>query len=112
MFDKLLNLIKNLIGNVEYIVTSVNKNGDVQQNKIHKYCDVIEFVSNINNEKYWNVQKIEKIRRLDFNYNNEIVHKPLWFQIDNVTESDLIDGQNYSFLKKHKTLKNIKRINN
>ena len=106
------NIISKYFGKIEYVVTIVNVSGNVRYSTFHKMNDVNEFIVAINNEKYWNIQKIEKYRKYNFLYENEIVHSPLFFVLKNVTENERIMDINYSFLKKDKSLKIINRIIN
>jgi len=94
----------------EYNITTVNVNGNIKSFRFYSIKDVDNFIIEINNEKYWNVQKIEKLRKYKFKYNKEIAHSPLFFDLENVTENDIVNNQDYSFLKKHKSLENINRV--
>jgi hypothetical protein len=102
-------LISKYIGNIQYVVTIINVSLSVQKHKFNTIKEVDEFVDEINNETYWMVQKIEKIRMFDFKYNKEIKHTPLHFQHDVVTEMYNLENWDYSFLKKDKSLNNIIR---
>lgn len=98
------------IGTPEYIVTAVNVSGQVEKYICNTKKEVDAAVIEINNDIYWDVQKIEKFRRYDFSYKNEIIHSPLHFCLDDVTEEEYVIDHNYSFLKKHDSLENIKRV--
>lgn len=102
-------IISKYIGNIQYVVTIINVSLSVQKHKFNTIKEVDEFVDEINNEIYWMVQKIEKIRMFGFKYNKEIKHTPLHFQDDDVTEMYNLENWDYSFLKKDKSLNNIIR---
>ena len=90
----------------EYIVTIINVDLEVNKYSFNNLVDLDAFVIEINKENYWQIQKIEKIRRYKFEYDKEIIHKPLFACFDNVTEMDL----DHSFLIKDESLTNIKRV--
>ena len=102
-------LINKYIGKIEYIVTLLGVDGDIKKHTFKSIKDVDIFVYEVNNETYWDVQKIEKIRRLDFIYNKDVIHTPLWFNMENVTELHNCNNHDFSFIKKDISLKNIKR---
>jgi len=107
------NFIKNIlgkcIGKVEFIVTITNVSGCVEKYTLDSMKNVESYVCGINSEAYWMVSEIEKIRRLNFNFNKEVIHTPLHFSLDTVTERDKCSGYEYNFLKINESLKNIKR---
>jgi len=109
MKNILKQLISKYFGNTQYVVTIINVSLSVQKHKFNTIKHVDEFVDEINNETYWMVQKIEKIRMFDFKYNKEIKHTPLYFQHDAVTEMYNLEDWDYSFLKKDESLKSIIR---
>lgn len=109
MKNILKQLISKYIGNIQYIVTIINVNLSVQKHQFNTTKQVDEFVDEINNDTYWMVQKIEKIRMFDFKYDKKIKHTPLHFQHDVVTEMYNLEDWDYSFLKKDKSLNNIIR---
>lgn len=102
-------LISNYIGDIQYVVTIINVSLSVQKHKFNTAKQVDEFVDEINNDTYWMVQKIEKIRMFDFKYEKKIKHTPLHFQHDTVTEIYNLEDWDYSFLKKDESLNNIIR---
>jgi len=107
---KLYNKYKSkYIGNIQYVVTIINVSLSVEKHQFNTIKQVDEFVDEINNENYWMVQKIEKIRMFDFQYEKNIKHTPLHFQHDAVTEMYNLENWDYSFLKKDKSLNNIIR---
>ncbi len=97
------------IGNIQYVVTIINVSLSVQKHQFNTTKQVDEFVDEINNDTYWMVQKIEKIRMFDFQYDKNIKHTPLHFQHDAVTEMYNLEDWDYAFLKKDKSLTNISR---
>jgi len=97
------------IGSLEYVVTIVNVNGEVVRNFCKNIKEVDAFVIEINGETYYDVQKIEKFRRYSFKYNKKVLHTPLWFEYDNVTEMYNCDNMEYSFLKIDESLTNVIR---
>lgn len=102
-------LLSKYVGNIQYIVTIINVGLEVQIHQFNTTKQVDEFVDEINNDTYWMVQKIEKIRMFDFKYDKKIKHTPLHFQYDSVTEMYNLEDWDYSFLKKDKSLNNIIR---
>lgn len=112
MMNKYIEKILNkLFGKVEYVVTIVDSSGSVKRsNGLSTIKEVDELIADVNSDRYMNVQKIEKIRRYDFKHDKEILHSPLFFVAENVTEAEYVDDQEYSFLKKHESLTNIKRV--
>lgn len=105
-----LNKIKTYVGEIEYVVTIVNVSGEIQRHIFYNKQKIDAFVCEVNTEKYWCVQKIEKIRRYEFVYNHEIIHSPLWFNLDGVTEVNCVENNEFSYLIKDKSLCNIKRV--
>lgn len=105
-------ILSTFFGKKEYVVTIVNVSLDINKHVFNNIKDVDIFVSEINNEKYWDVQKIEKIRRFDFVYDKQVVQSPLHFCVEDVTEMRNCENYDYSFLKKHQSLKNIKYVSN
>lgn len=101
-------LISKYIGNIQYVVTIINVSLSVQKHQFNTIKQVDEFVDEINNDRYWMVQKIEKIKMFDFKYDKKIKHT-LHFQHDVVTEMYNLEDCDYSFLKKDKSLNNIIR---
>lgn len=113
--NKLKALYNKYFGKTEYIITTVEKGGEVKSFCLYNMKEVNDCISSFNSEKYWDVQKIEKIKRYNFIYNKEVKHSPLFFCIDDpstycITEMSNIDNQDYSFLIKHKSLKNVNRV--
>lgn len=107
---KLYNKYKSLyFGNIQYIVTIINVSLSVKLHQFNTKKQMDEFVVEINDDTYWMVQKIDKIRKFNFNYDEKIKHKPLHFQHDDVTEKYNLENHDYSFLKKDKSLINIIR---
>jgi hypothetical protein len=98
------------IGRIEYVVSIINNSGEVRMFTHKNIQEVDVFVSEINTEAYWHVDKIERIRRYYYQYKKEIIHTPLWFHDPRVTETYIIGKNEYSFLLKHKSLNNIKRF--
>jgi hypothetical protein len=110
MIKEFINKFKaKYIGNLKYVVTSINVSLSVNISSFNSLVELNEFVNEINNEKYWMIQKIEKIRTFDFKYNENIKHTPLHFYKENVTEIYDIEDYEYRFLKKDNSLCNIKR---
>lgn len=107
---KLKIIHRKYIGVIEYVVTITNVSGEIQRYIFYSVIKVNDFVTEINDNKYWNIQKIEKLRRQHFEYFHEIIHTPLWFQLENVTETAYVGDSAYSFLVKDESLKNIKRV--
>lgn len=105
----LKNIYKKYIGSIEYIVTLVNVSGEVQKDTFDTTKELDEFIVLINSNKYWSVQKIEKIRKYSFQYNKNIIHSPLFFSMNDVTELYNINDQDYSFLKIDESLTNVTR---
>lgn len=63
----------------------------------------------INEDAYWMIQKIEKVRKFNFVYNDNVIHKPLHFFDDRLckrVENPKINKK-LSYLKSDKTLNNI-----
>ena len=110
IFTHIKKFINRYIGKIEYTITIVSTDGNVKHYNLSTIKEVDNFVIKINNEKYWNVQKIEKFRRYEFRYKKEIIYSPLFFCLKDVTESKYINNGNYSFLKKHESLNNIKYV--
>jgi len=107
----LKNLYRKLFGRIEYIITILGVGGEVQKYTANTIAEVDEIISDCNGERYLQVQKIEKIRKFDFIYKGEVLHTPLWFNIEGVTETGFIGKQGYSFVVKDNSLACIKRIN-
>ena len=99
-------------GKIEYVVTILNVAGSVEKHICHNLKELDKLVTVINNETYWSVQKIDKYTHYNFIYKKEIKQSPLHFNIENVTETDYIGDQKYSFPLKDKSLSNIKRVEN
>ena len=98
-------------GKVEYVVTALNVNGQVQKPIVNTIKELDTLVAELNTDPYWSVQKIEKFKRYtDFVYDNEILQSALHFKFEGVTEMDSINSQEYSFMLKDKALTNIKRV--
>lgn len=110
MINKLTNIIQKYLGKIEYLVTIINNGGEIQQHIFYNIKKVNEFVDEINLENYWNVKSIAKIRRCHFKYNHQIIHSPLWFQLEKVTETEYVENHDYSFILKDTSLTNIKRV--
>ncbi len=104
------NIIKKFFGNIEYVITIVNVSGDVKKLIFYKLKDVDGFVSKINVDEYWDVQKIEKFRRFKYTYKNKVIHSPLHFCLDDITEKEFVNNHDYIFIKKDKSLENINRV--
>ena len=104
------NFLKRYFGVIEYVLTLVNVDGEAKIITYGTIKKLDEIVFEINSEKYWFVQKIEKIRRYNFTYSKEVIHAPLWFTAKDVTEKENIDNYEYSYLIKDNSLKNIKRV--
>lgn len=108
------NIIKNLkskcFGKIVYAVTLINVDLEINRLMFDNIKLVDACVEEINNERYWMVLKIEKFRKFDFKYNNEIKHKALFGENDAVTEMCELEQWKYSYPKKDKSLTNIKRI--
>lgn len=107
--NDVLELERDINGSIEFLVRIVNVSGQIENHTFDNLHDVNTFVIEINNEIYWMVQMIEMYKKFNFVYNEEIIHSPLHFSLENVTESDLIDNNNLSFLIIDKSLKNVKR---
>jgi hypothetical protein len=65
-------LEKDIDGTIEYLVRIVNVSGQIQNHTFDNLDSVNEFVVEINNERYWMVQKVEMYKRFDFVYDKEI----------------------------------------
>jgi hypothetical protein len=102
-------LISKYIGNIEYIVTVVGFEGGVSQNKCKTIKEIDDLVNEINSSTYHQVQKIEKFRKYSYKYNKNVLHTPLWFQVDDVTEMHNCDDYDFSFLKINDSLTNVTR---
>lgn len=48
--------------------------------------DLDYFINEINLDEYRMIQKIQKIKRLYFQYKKTIIHKPLWFNNNDICE--------------------------
>jgi len=108
---KRLSKIWNLIfGKTEYILTVLSVNGEVVKYTFSSLADVDICVSECNESIYGQVQKIEKIRRLEFTYDKMVLQQPLWFSGVDVTTTDYIGKQKYSFILPDKSLNNIKHV--
>jgi len=107
---KIFELITKYFGKIEYIVTVINVSGSVEHHPFFHMDDVDSFVDNVNAEMYWDVQKIEKLRRYDIKYKKLVVHSPLFFSLEDVTETENLWGNDFSFIKKDKSLNNINRV--
>ena len=101
--NKIKSFFDKIFGNIEYVVTIISVDGSVQK---HLFSKIIE----INGERYFNIQKIEKFRRYDFSYKKQILQSPLFFYKDDVTEMEYFINHEYSFIKKDVSLKNIERV--
>ena len=110
IFTKIQNIFHKYFGKIEYVITIVNVSGSVKHYIFYNLKDVNGFVNEINAETYWDVQKIEKFRKFEYTYKNRIIHSPLHFCLDDVTEKEYVTNHDYSFLKKHKSLENINRV--
>ncbi len=64
--NKIKSFFDKIFGNIEYVVTIISVDGSVQKHLFSKIVDVDEFVTEINGERYFNIQKIEKFRRYGF----------------------------------------------
>jgi hypothetical protein len=111
MINFIKNIISKYIGCVEYQVTIVNVSGSLQKLKFRNINDLKSSINLINSERYWMVKKIEKVRKLKFEYHNKIIHTPLHFQSE-ITEKSKCDNYGYSFLKIDESLTNVTRTNN
>lgn len=104
------NLYKRIFGEIRYVVTILCVGGEVQKLTTTSLKDVDKLCEEINSETYQQIQKIEKIRVYDFQYKKEIIHSPLFFSIDGVTEQHQILGTKLSFVCIDKSLVNVKRV--
>jgi len=104
------HLVLKYVGRIEYVVTSVHVSGSVDVGNYSTLKDVNAFVNDINTDRYWDVQKIEKFRRYDFKYHKEVLHSPMHFRIENVTEMETLNTYAFCFLLKHKSLTNTRRV--
>ena len=107
---KLQNIYYKYFGKIEYIVTIVNVSLSIKTYSLYSLKDVDDFVISINNETYSDIQKIEKIRRFNFIYDKEVIHSPLHFCTKDITEMKNCNNYDYSFLKKHDSLDNVKLV--
>ena len=56
------------------------------------------------------IQKIEKIRIFKFSFNENVIHKPLYFYLEDICEKRNVDETKeieFSYLKKDKSLTNV-----
>ncbi len=67
-------------------------------------------IDKVNKDPYSNIQKIEKIKKYPFVCKKPIIHKPLWFNLDGLTENDKVDDWNYTFLQIDDSLSDVSRI--
>lgn len=102
-------IISKYIGNLEYVVTIVSTDGSVGKRIFKNTKEVDNFVIEINKETYYDVQKIEKFRRYDLKYNKNVLHTPLWFKADDVTEMYNYDNYDYSYIIIDESLTNVTR---
>jgi hypothetical protein len=111
---KIISNLKNFwnyhFGTIEYVVEIMCVDGSGERRVFYNVNQLDGFVSDVNDDNYWNVVKIEKHRKYGFVYKKEIKHSGLWFQADNVTEMEYVVNHDYSFPIKHESLKNIKRV--
>lgn len=98
-------------GKLKYVISIISVDLRVEKFEYYSIKLMNEFIEIVNNEKYWMVHKIEKIRCFNFKTNKQIIHKPLFGTHEDITEIVDIDNTNYSFLKKHDSLNNIIRNN-
>lgn len=103
-------IYKRIFGEIRYVVTILCVGGEVQKLTTTSLVDVDKLVCDVNTETYQQIQKIEKIRVYDFLYKKEIIHSPLFFSIDGVTEQHQILGTKLSFVCIDKSLGNVKRV--
>lgn len=106
----LSKLLNKIFGKKEYNVTVVNVSGSLELHTIYNKSDLDLFVRDLNKMTYWDVQKIEKFRKYDFIYEKNVVHSPLYFSLEDVTERETVWGTEYSFLKKDKSLSIVNRV--
>ena len=109
IINKIKKLLNKYIGKTEYVVRLTSSCGEVCISTYETMKEVDDVVDEVNSSTYHMISKIEKIRRLPFQYNKEVLHTPTMFSIDSVTERDMCDDYEYSFLKIHSSLKNVKR---
>ena len=110
IFTYIQKTLNRYFGKIEYKVTIVSVSGNVEYYYFPTIKEVDDFITKINAERYWDVQKIEKFRIYEFFYKKEIIHSPLHYSLPNVTENEYVFNHDYSFLKRHNSLKNIKRV--
>lgn len=110
IFTYIQKKLNTYFGKIEYKITIVSVSGDIEYYLFPKIKEVDNFITKINAERYWDVQKIEKFRRYEFLYKKEIIHSPLYYSLSDVTENEYVFNHDYSFLKRHNSLKNIKRV--
>ena len=103
-----------MFGELNYIVTVCDMYGSVQKQKFTSIKKINDFVDELNEpENYqYMIQKIEKIRVFSFRYKKEIIHTPLGFQVEDVTEIHSVDNYPYSFFKIDDSLNNVTRKSN
>ena len=104
-------LINKIFGELQYIVTVCDMYGSVSKHKFTYIKEIDDFVDELNepgNYQYM-IQKIEKIRVFTFKYNKEIIHTPLGFQVEGVTEKHSVNDYPYSFFKIDDSLAKVTR---
>lgn len=106
--------MNNRSGKVEYQITILNVGGIVNQYIVYNKKDLDSLVNEVNLDKYYSIQKIEKFKRYEYQYDKEIIQSPLHFDLTDITEIGCVDGvdRSFSFMLKHKSLLNIKRVLN
>lgn len=101
--------------NIVYICTVINSDGRGYHAEFDCEKELNDFINKINLDQYLMIQKIQKIKRFDYQYKNTIIHKPLCFNIDDICEKHKMeDGEEFTFLKKDESLINVEykdRIN-
>jgi hypothetical protein len=109
MINRIKTFISSIIGKLEYQIRIVSSDGTIKVLTANNIAEVDKLVIEVNNERYWQVERIDKIRRFKFTYHKQIQHRPLMFSHADVTEPYTVNGIQFSFLQKSKSLSNIIR---
>ena len=105
----LKNIYLKYFGELKYIITLLGVDGSVEKYSVGTKKELGEIIFKVNDERYWIVQKVEKIRCFEFSTDLKIYHTPLFFYNPEISEYHEIKNHKYSFNKIDKSLLNVER---
>ncbi len=108
---RLIEKIKNRVfGKIEYHVEVVNVSMYGKIVILYSRKDLNEYIKSINESEYDMVRSVKKYRKFDFVFNGLILHSPVHFDSEGITESKKIkDSYNgHRYLKKDESTPNVK----